>query len=859
MKTNDLRVFRDAKRTDNNGPFSGLTERTADLLDTLFQILLSVTGGWGFIHLFTSAYGLTVYEGRFLFAALYLSVMFTFLLKRATWSLYMLVASAAFLVIYTAVTWQHAVAECSGIYAKAITAFYDYYGWGAVKTIAEPETNVTWIMILFSLIPIWQTVYAYGKHVYPTILTFFFMMPLFLDILGGTSPSMLSVTVSAFTVLSMFFTCRAECSFEEQEVPLLMRRKIRFMHLSSAAVLTAVLMALSGFVVYPAVKENAERFEERYSKDYFKDLLAGIGKNPFNISKNGLSEGNLLRAGNVVRNGKTVLKVTFGDYAFEPVYLRGFAADTYTKNAWKISGTLTDESYAAHISYGDLYVGDTSSALYRNPYLYYQSSMAASIYHAMDSVNAVVVEKLQKDRYAYQPYSVHGEIEGSVEGLSFTEDLFLRNRDTSGALMFPYYEYATIGNVMDLISANAGENGKKQPDGTTVVSIKTRKELYDILKEQYGIGQTYEAFSASAYSEYTAVNASGTEIHYRIKEDCLTAYEESVIESCLQVPEGHAVFALADELCAEYGSLLYNDGDPSDPNIENCVKAVQKYLAQNMVYSLNPGTVKNGTDFAEDFLLNKKKGYCVHFATAGTLILRALGVPARYVEGYLVPSSSVKKTQELTDYDAHAWAEVFIEGFGWYPVEFTNIAAPEEEETEESTEESTPPPLTETAAPSETETKVTEAETSAEVSEKTEENELPEEESFGKRTLKMLLSGLVIVLLAAAAVTFMLYLKYHIRPLEKLTGADRNETCLKIYRMIVKQAERSHRTFTVDDSAEEIGKLWPEIPEDELARMQTIVKAAFYSNRELSEECVHFLYGLYSGKQFARDRKEPEE
>lgn len=857
MKTNDLQVFRETRQNSLNGPLAGLTLKKADLLDLSFQLILSVLAGWGFIHLFTSAYGLEVNEGLFLLASAYLSIMFTFLLRRAKWSLVMLIFAAVFLVFYTAITWQSAVAQCAGIYSKALEAAYDYYGWGTVKAAPGAVTNVTWIMILFSLIPIWQTVYAYGKHVYPTILTFFFMMPLFIDILGGVSPSLPAITVSAFTVLAMFFTCRAECSFEDLEVHLLMRQKIRFMHLAAAAVATALLMALSGFVIYPMVREKAERFEERYSKDFIRDMLASIGNNPFNISKNGLSEGNLLRAGKVVRNGEPVLGVTFGDYAFEPVYLRGFAADLYTKNAWKASGTLSEESYAGMIGYNDLYVGDVSGSLYRNPYFYYQASMGAGIFHSMDSTNAIVIEKKRRDNFAYQPYAVNGEIGGSVQGLRFTEDLYLKNRDTTGSLMFPYYEYATLGTVKKLLKDNAGEAGKKQPDGKPVIALRSRDALYEILSEKYGLDMTLEDFRKNAYSEYTAVGADGSEIHYRVIEDCLTAYEEDVRKSCLQVPKGHAAIRIAEELKAEYGSTLLDPENPGEVNIEQCVKAVQQYLAKNMVYSLNPGTVKAGTDFAEDFLTDRKKGYCVHFATAGTLILRALGVPARYVEGYLVPPSSIQKTRELTDYDAHAWAEIFIEGFGWYPVEFTNVVDPGEEETEpETEEESTTPPVTETAtseatsASAETETSVVEVTGESGVTEQ------EEEPSFGKRTVKMLLSILLFVLLAAAAAGLLLYLKYHIRPLEKLKGANNNETCLRIYREIGKQAAGSKRSFTVDDTAEEIMERWPEIPEDVIRRMQTIVKAAFYSNGELSDHCVEFLYMLYEEKKFAHDKKE---
>ena len=50
-----------------------------------------------------------------------------------------------------------------------------------------------------------------------------------------------------------------------------------------------------------------------------------------------------------------------------------------------------------------------------------------------------------------------------------------------------------------------------------------------------------------------------------------------------------------------------------------------------------------GADFATWFLQEAKSGYCVHFATTGTVLLRALGIPARYAEGYIVIQKDYEK------------------------------------------------------------------------------------------------------------------------------------------------------------------------------------------------------------------------
>lgn len=93
-------------------------------------------------------------------------------------------------------------------------------------------------------------------------------------------------------------------------------------------------------------------------------------------------------------------------------------------------------------------------------------------------------------------------------------------------------------------------------------------------------------------------------------------------------------------------------------------------------YSLEPGSLPWGMDPIEYFLGENRKGYCVHFASAGVLLLRRLGVPARYVSGYVVPVGQFARSADgymasVKDESAHAWAEIWLDNVGWVPVEMT--------------------------------------------------------------------------------------------------------------------------------------------------------------------------------------------
>ena len=108
---------------------------------------------------------------------------------------------------------------------------------------------------------------------------------------------------------------------------------------------------------------------------------------------------------------------------------------------------------------------------------------------------------------------------------------------------------------------------------------------------------------------------------------------------------------------------------------DDIATALSVYLAENYSYNINP-PAPTSADPMEEFLLVSKEGYCVQFATALTLMMRRLGFPARYVEGYIANEFSAAKGNysyscTVTDKKAHAWTEVWLDGFGWMTYEAT--------------------------------------------------------------------------------------------------------------------------------------------------------------------------------------------
>lgn len=186
--------------------------------------------------------------------------------------------------------------------------------------------------------------------------------------------------------------------------------------------------------------------------------------------------------------------------------------------------------------------------------------------------------------------------------------------------------------------------------------------------------------------------------------------------------EGNAVYVNEDEYAGE--PLLATDLEIPSENIDTInsfidelgmigddnhnIEMVKDYFTENIPYTIKPGKTPKKEDFVNYFLEDNRKGYCAHFASAAVLAFRAMGIPARYVEGYAVDYNQITMNGELvegesysdyydgyselgetalvevkvTDADAHAWVEVYERGKGWRVVEVTP-ASDEEEDTDD--------------------------------------------------------------------------------------------------------------------------------------------------------------------------------
>ena len=100
---------------------------------------------------------------------------------------------------------------------------------------------------------------------------------------------------------------------------------------------------------------------------------------------------------------------------------------------------------------------------------------------------------------------------------------------------------------------------------------------------------------------------------------------------------------------------------------------VKQWLEKNTTYSFSKNYDGEQDPTAAFLFSEEKKGYCVHTANAAAFLMRAMGLPTRVSAGYAVPAANLGGGSSLLikSGDAHAWAELYLAGVGWVPIEVT--------------------------------------------------------------------------------------------------------------------------------------------------------------------------------------------
>jgi len=143
------------------------------------------------------------------------------------------------------------------------------------------------------------------------------------------------------------------------------------------------------------------------------------------------------------------------------------------------------------------------------------------------------------------------------------------------------------------------------------------------------------------------------------------------LQDLLRLPPGTSPRTLA------WAAALRERPDLQDADARGLAAAVLQHIRTGQYsYTLEPGPY--GAEAIDEFWLDRKFGFCEHFAAAFVVVMRSLNVPARIVTGYqgtdLAPQDGYWIVRQS---NAHAWAEIWVAGEGWIRVDPTAAVAPD--------------------------------------------------------------------------------------------------------------------------------------------------------------------------------------
>ncbi len=351
--------------------------------------------------------------------------------------------------------------------------------------------------------------------------------------------------------------------------------------------------------------------------------------------------------------GSEVMKITTGNICVGDKYLRGFVGNAYRDGQWSYDeepferwqNTRSTAEHPAQYIYGQQYYKDYNDW---------------KQYWLIDYLNT-------PDDFAYLPYgcdfmelgeNVKYHYDGSVE----------RKEDT---LMFEVNSYA--------------EDIPPWFDVQDYTRKEYAKELEEWGEDELDMWNNL-SLSAKWLQDYY-FDMVQADVNLEIPEDVEALFEKYNMP--YELYETLRQWYLQDE--SDYWEYEYEwvpeEGKDDKKKLaqmrkklaaDTKISMVQKYLQQHTAYTKKPNEDAEGDTVLEKFLFTGRTGYCVHFATAGAMLLRYLGVPARYVTGYRVSSERYgfekdsKYHARVLDSDAHAWVEIYDTTQGWVPVDFTD-------------------------------------------------------------------------------------------------------------------------------------------------------------------------------------------
>jgi hypothetical protein len=618
----------------------------------VLQFLAIIIGSWSSISVFLESLTLPATVFHINAAVLMVTIILFALCLHPTYDLVKLF----FVVIFYALFFYSRLPRILNAFYilenQVINRMSSYYGYNNLQysadyTTAAKDTTLLVIMILIPVVALLSVAIVRSRHINLTSLILF--LPVSGSFLLGLIPSERYLITYVISVLYLTQSGYSFHHIPNKEQKTLIHR-INSRAAAWLSLMSVLLFFLMKLLVTPEEYEDVTKIKEMKTEmqsTLYSFSIEDVTKRftefripSSNVAAGGLSGGELGKTGQVRYTNTEHLLVTAPlTSVTEGIYLKGYVGSVYTGDKWEGHSRESTKQY--------------------------QSLLNQIAVEEFTPINQVCMLINRFTRISVNVPVGSSRI-GSPLFHYYLGKMNIKYKVANKKYLYaPYFtDYGQMNQmeyIQDLYSAPMKNKNNYEIDYYFDIQLGVNDSLSDFGTMQKDLGEysKYEKlYREYVYQVYTQLPKEGLE---RLKKDFGTATTST---STLSIPER--------------------------------IEYIKNYLQQNTQYSLSPGKLPDGKDFVEYFLYENKIGYCAHYASTATLMLRAMGIPARYVEGYAVGSADIINSQEtnsqdvtlhsnsgskinnviqaeisVKDYNAHAWVEVYIDNCGWIPVEFT--------------------------------------------------------------------------------------------------------------------------------------------------------------------------------------------
>ncbi|MDF2537359.1 MAG: hypothetical protein K0S76_380 [Herbinix sp.] len=611
----------------------------------LLQLFAIVAGGCSIISIFVESFLIPVSMKTIYLVLLFAGIVLFFMFYFTVLDVVKVVFAAGFYGLF----WYSRLPMLkNGFYILenlVIDRMNEYYGYRTLHYKAEYSTAVqdTTLLVIMILIPIMTVIAAaIVRSKLVNICSVLMFIPVSVSFAFGLIPSEPYLITY---ILFMLYLVKSHHSnhhtVDQEQNKILQRVNSRaaiWLSLICLLVFTLTKLFVSpeqydGITKIKDAKTELQTFLFDFTMD---DVTKRFTSNNGNQSQavGGLSGGILGNVDRVSFTKSEQLRVTAPlSSVAEGIYLKGYVGSDYSGDKWEGHSSEIDKKYDEMMKKmpekSFLPVNQTNTFLDVISDIKGIADYKYSFYQAKIKVDYIKANK----KYMYAPYYTNY---GILNGVEYLQDLYTSPKKKKGSYEFDYfYRFAS-------------EKGSPFMLDPSIMQKVTDYSVYEKLYRDF------------VYSAYTSLPDRGME---RLKEE----FSATAVSKSEDVMEK--------------------------------IDYVKNYLSSNTRYSLAPGRLPEGKDFVEYFLYENKVGYCAHYATAAAMMLRVMGVPVRYVEGYAISSLNIDQNKDageqtvsvisddmdserqipqvelmVLDSNAHAWVEVYMDGCGWVPMEFTPAA-----------------------------------------------------------------------------------------------------------------------------------------------------------------------------------------